>query len=101
MPWVHNLYLEVLAEQGIVGLVALVGLLATALRLIRTAARTSLSADGRLLGTGIHAALLAICVTAFVELTFVREWVAVVTLSLLGLTSNHAALRRDKRKELR
>ncbi len=33
MPWPHNLYLEILAAQGVIGLIALLGVLGTALHL--------------------------------------------------------------------
>ena len=83
-PWAHNLYLEVLAEQGILGFIAL-GVVFTcgvsaAWKLQRTA-----SGDAHIFGTGALAGLLGFCSAAFVELSFLRQWVVITLFALLGV----------------
>jgi O-antigen ligase len=99
VPWTHNLYLETLAEQGIVGLAALVVLLAAALRSARYAAARAPGAEARTLAAGALGGLVAIAVAGLVELSFVREWVVVATFALLGVTSHHSALRAHDQEE--
>ena len=92
-PWTHNLYLEALAEQGLLGLLALGGLLACGLvggwRL-----RRATTEDGRLLGAGALASLIGLCAAGVVELTLLREWVVTMLFMLLGvighLVSTHS-----------
>lgn len=74
MPWAHNLYLEVLAERGLLGLVAVAVPVSLAWG---TATRH------------LRAAIAAFLVMALVDLTFLKPWVAatywgLVTVSLTG-----------------
>src|SRR5262249_26011036 len=87
VPWVHNLYLEVLAEQGVVGFTALGILLACGLAVAWRLQRTA-SADARLLGVGALASLISLCGAAGVELTLLRQWVAVMLFVLLGVIAH-------------
>jgi O-antigen ligase len=82
-PWAHNLWLETLAEQGVVGFGALVLLVALAARTAFGLARAR-DAETRRLGLGAAVALLAFCVEGLYELSFIRLWVVVVFFSLLG-----------------
>jgi O-antigen ligase len=87
MPWVHNLYLEVLAEQGLLGLASLGGLLAAG----GTAAWRSVRAgdkDTRILGGGVLAGILGFGLSAFVELSFIRQWVVVMLFTLVGMAAH-------------
>jgi O-antigen ligase len=83
-PWVHNLYLEVLAEQGILGLTALGVLLAYGVAIAWKLQRAA-SGDAALLGAGALAGLIGFCSAAIVELSFVREWVLIILFVLLGV----------------
>lgn len=83
-PWAHNLYLETLAEQGLVGFGALSLLLgrafSTAIRLQRAhLAETRTLARGALVGLG------GLCAAGLFELSFLRLWVVVVFFSLMGV----------------
>lgn len=90
VPWAHNLYLEMLAEQGAFGLAALslmlFGGIATAWRLYRHASPPV----GRL-AAGVVASLIAFCCAAAVELTFLRQWVATLLLLQLAVVAQLAA----------
>jgi O-antigen ligase len=86
-PWAHNLYLEVLAERGLVGFLALGSLLACGLA---AACRIQRAATGeaRRLGAGALAGLIGLSSAAAVELTFLRQWVLVVLFVLLGVIAH-------------
>ena len=93
-PWAHNLFLELLAEQGAVGLAAFLALVATG---IATTARL-LRADRRnirCLGAGAGAALIAFLAAALVELTLLRAWVIIVLFTLLGLLVTATRVERE------
>lgn len=85
VPWAHNLYLEVLAEQGIVGFMALGFLLASGMSAAWNF-RRSISSEVRILGYGAFAGLLSFCVAAAIELSFLRQWVVIMMFTLLGIT---------------
>jgi O-antigen ligase len=86
-PWAHNLYLEVLAEQGLLGLLALGGLLSCGLVGGWTLRRAP-TEDGRLVGAGALAGLVGFCVAGVVEVSLLREWVVTVLFMLLGVISH-------------
>ena len=71
-PWPHSLYFEVLAEQGLLGLATLGGMLACAV-VGGWKLRRDPSEDARLLGAGALAGLVGLCGAGLVELTLVRE----------------------------
>jgi O-antigen ligase len=86
-PWAHNLYLEVLAEQGLLGLLTLGGLLSCGLGGGWTLRRAP-TEDGRLLGAGALAGLVGFCAAGVVEITLLREWVVTMLFMLLGVISH-------------
>jgi O-antigen ligase len=83
-PWVHNLYLEILTEQGLLGLAALGGLLTYAFAAAWKLQRAG-SGDAALFGAGALAGLVGFCSAAVVELSFVRQWVVIILFILLGV----------------
>jgi O-antigen ligase len=100
VPWPHNLYLEVLAEQGIIGLIALVFLLACGLLAIRSIQRAP-PGEGRLLGVGATAGLSGFCIAALLELSFLRHWVVIALFLLLGIIARIAPLLENEGIELK
>jgi hypothetical protein len=94
IPYVHNLYLEVLTERGGLGFAAfgvLIGSgLAAAWRLQRVA-----SGDVALLGAGALAGLVGLCSAAVVDLTFVHQWVAIILFVLLGIITHLCSITQD------
>jgi hypothetical protein len=86
IPWAHNLYLEVLAEQGIVGFGGL-GLLLTCA--ISTAWNAQHAAQGevRIFAASVFASLISFCVAAALELSFLRQWVVVMLFAILGVSA--------------
>jgi O-antigen ligase len=82
VPWAHNLYVEILAQQGIIGFAALILLLVSAF-----AAGFSLksgSEETRTLSAGAAGALTGFCIASCMELTFLRHWVVIVFFVILG-----------------
>ena len=83
-PWAHNLYLELLAEQGVVGLVAFLALGAVGLSMVSRITRSP-HQDLRCLGAAAGASLIAFLTAASFELSFIRAWVTIMLFTLLGL----------------
>jgi hypothetical protein len=86
IPWAHNLYLEVLAERGIVGFAALGVLLVRGLT-IAWHTQHAASAEARLLGAGALGGFIGLCGAAAVELSLLREWVVVMLFTFLGISA--------------
>ena len=95
-PWPHNLYLELLAEQGAVGLVAFVVLMAVGLSMVVRLLRTR-QGDLRQLSAGVGAALVAFLTAAMVELTLIRAWVTIVLFTLFGLLATITRVEHEGR----
>jgi hypothetical protein len=94
-PWAHNLYLEVLAEQGIVGFAALGFLLVSG----TTAAWRVVGQTGgevRLFAAGTLAGLIGFCFAGGAELTLLREWVVTTLFTFLGIVE-HLVSRQMKK----
>ena len=86
VPWAHNLYLQALAEQGVIGLVTLAPLLLYAIVTSWRARRLPM-AEQRIVAAGALGALVGFCAASAVELTFVREWVILAIFILLALAA--------------
>lgn len=84
-PWPHSLPLEVLAELGAAGLLALVGVAATVRR--RAA---SLGGADRPMACATAAALLVFALIAITESSFLRLWVWTLGTLLLGLLARQS-----------
>jgi O-antigen ligase len=83
-PWAHNLYLEVLAEQGMIGFGALIALLASGMRMAWRVYRTAVG-EVRFFGASVLAAFVGFCAASLFELSFVRQWVVLMLFVLLGI----------------
>jgi O-antigen ligase len=83
-PWPHNLYLEVLAERGVIGIAAFGALLGIGLRrgwLIRQRVR----GEARRYVSGALTGLLGLCIVGLYEASLLRLWVTVLLFSTLGV----------------
>lgn len=88
MPWMHNLYLETAAERGVLGLVALISLLAggaaAAWKILRNRGNKN-EMSMCLVSAGVGASFTTFCLVAGFELSFARLWVAVTFFVILAL----------------
>jgi O-antigen ligase len=96
VPWAHNLYVEILGQQGIIGAAALMLLLVC---VVLAAWRTrQADEEVRILGAGAFGGLVGFCLAAAIELTFLRQWVVIMFFVLVGLihqlSTIQTALRR-------
>jgi O-antigen ligase len=87
IPWTHNLYLEVLAEQGLLGLGTLGALLASGGTMAWQSVR-AVDRETHVLGAGALAGLLGVGVAAFVELSLIRQWVVIMLFTLVGIVAH-------------
>jgi O-antigen ligase len=91
LSWAHNLYAQVLAEQGIVGMAALSFLLVSTL-VTAWKIRESEVSEIRLLAIGAFAALVGFCAGCMFDSSFMREWVVVVLFTITAIISNLSSL---------
>lgn len=83
-PWAHNLYLEVLAEQGLIGFLLLLALLGYYLRKSwRTLTKST--QENRLLIICVFVALIGFCLDAIFELSLWQQWVLVLLFILFAI----------------
>jgi O-antigen ligase len=87
VPWPHNLYLEVLAEQGMLGFIALLFLLIRGL-FAALKIQSIIFHEVRILGYGVLASLLGFCFASLIELTFLRQWVTLILFAILGVIAH-------------
>jgi O-antigen ligase len=80
MNWAHSLYLEQLAERGVMGLIAL---MVTVTRPILTTIRRASKLD--LLDKSLLAAMAALLLSGIAEASLLRLWVMVLIFVLLAL----------------
>ena len=96
-PWIHNLYLEVLAEQGILGFAALGTLIGYGFFAAWQIQRTG-TAEARLLVAGTLAGLIGFCCAGGTELSLLREWAVTTLFMLLGVVGNLSALQTHQER---
>lgn len=95
-PWVHSLYLEVLAEHGLVGFFSLIILLAYGI--VNTyCIRFPLGNAIHPLKSSVLAALTVFCVAAVFELSLWRQWVSVMLFTLMGIAAGIYRVYRAQR----
>ena len=87
MPWAHNLYLESLAETGIISFIFLISLILLSynflISVLKGAAR-----QFKMQACPLMFMLVAFNFAAFFELSFWRQWVPVMFFLIIGLISN-------------
>jgi O-antigen ligase len=86
MPWAHNLYLESLAETGIISFIFFISLILLSynslIKVLRLGARGL-----NLQAYPLMSMLIAFNFAAFFELSFWRQWVPVVFFLIIGVIS--------------
>lgn len=84
IPWPHNLYLEVLFNQGVIGFLSFTALLGY--NLIKAwNLRLAAHKETRFFAMGALAALIGFSFSSIIELTFLRLWVTVTLFLILGI----------------
>lgn len=87
VPWAHNLYLESLAEQGLLGFTALAIVLVQGIRtawISTVHARNSRS----IYSAGVFATIVTVVFAGIYELSMIRIWVVVVIFVSLGVITS-------------
>jgi O-antigen ligase len=98
MSWAHNLYVETLAEQGIVGFTSLIAVLLNSLWVSWKTTKAQLQ-DVRILSIGALAAMLGFCLGAISEITFIRYWCVAMFFSLLAIITVLSFLGGSKNRQ--
>jgi len=98
IPWAHNLYLEVLAERGIVGVASLGFLLASGVSAAWSTRHATVS-EVRILGAGALGGLVGLCLAGVIELSLLRQWVVIMMFILLGVIAQLSCARTGIREE--
>ena len=94
IPWAHSLYLQSLAEQGIVGLLALLLLLSYATLAAWKAARSPIRAQ-RTLAAAALGVLVGFCLASLFELTLLREWVVTALFIQMAVVARVSSVTRE------
>lgn len=87
VPWVHNLYLEALAERGVIGLATFALLIVASLRQLTKRWRATTSPSTRGAIGALATAWAALLVMGLLDLTFLKDWVLVVFALWVGLAA--------------
>lgn len=98
VPWAHNLFFELLAERGVIGLVTFLVLLMYGL-ILAWRTQQSDNHEIQLYGGGALAALAAFSLACLFELSFIRQWVVLMLFTFLGLISHLTFLAPSLKKE--
>jgi O-antigen ligase len=83
VPWAHNLFLEILAERGIVAFAAFV----TALAVAMVSARRALRSTKRDLAAGLLGSMACLIVAGAAEVSLLHLWVPVVCFAVFGMAA--------------
>lgn len=84
MPWAHNIYIETLAETGVIGFGALCYLIYRLFNSLHATALLPHSKPIKLCCYGVFISLMAFCISGFFELSLIREWVNIYLFCLSG-----------------
>lgn len=92
VPWPHNVYLELLAERGVLAFAGLCIALLAALKAARSLCRNA-SGDVRTAAACSFGALASIAFAGIAELSMLHLWVPLITFTFLGLVAMLASSR--------
>lgn len=85
--WPHNLYMEVLSGQGLLGIISFILILYFSFVYAMRGLRNN-SIETRQLIVAPAAAFISFCFAAFLELSFIRLWVVIIFFVIIGIISN-------------
>ena len=97
IPWAHNLYLEALAERGVVGLMAMGFVIAAAIRRVFMALQRAGNGPQRNYAVALASSWTAFLVMGLFDLTFLKDWVLLVFVLLVALSGRLEILPADDR----
>lgn len=104
IPWAHNLYLEILAERGLLGAVGFGAPLLGVILLLRRFLRRDSPQEVRMIVASLAASLLSFLAQGVFDLTFLKDWVLLVFWLLAALVARLPTLLippRSPTRELR
>ncbi len=81
-PWVHNLYLELLAERGVLGLLAFAAIIAVILKYLSGIE----NGEARVYAIALKASVIGLLIAGVFELSILRHWVVIFISLLCALT---------------
>jgi O-antigen ligase len=97
IPWAHNLYLETLAERGLLGAVGFGAPLLGMLLLLRRFLRHDSPHEVRTIAIGLTASFLSFLAQGFFDLTFLKDWVLLIFWLLAALVARLPTLKPASR----
>ena len=94
IPWPHNLYLELLAGSGLIGLMSFIGLFVVIYSKLLSSLKSRRS--NKLMLKTLLAITTGFVVAALVETTFLRIWVLILFFALVGFVANVSSNKTSK-----
>lgn len=85
MPWPHNLYLELLAERGVTGLLTFSLFIAALYRTAHVSLQSGMGMSGRTTLLAAVLALTALLVSGIYESSLLRHWVLIMFFLFAGI----------------
>jgi O-antigen ligase len=86
VPWAHNLYIEMLAERGIVGLAGFLAPVLAMVHCLRGALGPDVDERYRPYAVGLAASLAAFLTMGLFDLTFLKDWVQLMFWLIVGMS---------------
>jgi O-antigen ligase len=99
VPWSHSLYLELMAERGMLGLFTFAAVVVISARLAWRRWRLG-NSEQRLVAATVLASLAGMGFAAAIELTLLRHWVVAVLFLLFGVSAFLERYRGEKRSHI-
>lgn len=95
IPWAHNIYLEMLAEQGSIGLASLLLILGVAFRSLRQSFNAcARNAEIRAYLAGLAGSLVSIIAMGCFDLTFLKDWFCLLFWIIIAMIAAAGKLSR-------
>ena len=87
IPWAHNIYLEILCERGLLGLTAFAVVVGATARQLITCLNKTVSPEIRTYTVGLVGSVSVFLVMGILDLTFLKDWIALVFWLLAALAA--------------